>query len=149
MKTTFTIILVLLFTFKIYNYIKDKNRLELLKMECNQNDITNEQIKTYKFLSDMYRDPYFPNNCVDMGKNLLIKLCLDIEEKQPKTLEDLYILTHETTDRFNDLEEVFYENGSEIETVAREAICEDFLQIATAYGFENADSEELVATRDW
>ena len=51
MKTTFTIILVLLFTFKIYNYIKDKNRLELLKMEYNQNDITNEQIKTYKFLS--------------------------------------------------------------------------------------------------
>jgi hypothetical protein len=58
-------------------------------------------------------------------------------------------LTHSATEKFNDLENVFYENGSEIETAAREAICEDFRQIARAYGFENADSEELVGTREW
>lgn len=113
-----------------------------------QEDIKNEKIQNYNFLSDMYRDGHFPNHCVGMGKNLLIKLCLDIESQNPKSLEDLYKLTHETTERFNDLENVFYENGSEIETAAREAICDNFYQIAKNYGFD-ADAEELVAPRDW
>lgn len=39
--------------------------------------------------------------------------------------------------------------GSEIETVAREAIAEDFWRVASAYGFADADAEELIATRDW
>jgi hypothetical protein len=44
---------------------------------------------------------------------------------------------------------VFYENDSEIETVARDCIGMDFEFIANAYGFENVDVEELIATRDW
>ncbi|MFT6149913.1 MAG: hypothetical protein ACJAUH_002610 [Saprospiraceae bacterium] len=118
-------------------------------MAYQQQDIKNEKIQNYKLLSDMYRDPYFPNHVVDMGKDVLVKLCLDIEKQKPKTLDELYKLTHFATEKFNDLENVFYENGSEIETAAREAICEDFCQIARAYGFENADSEELVGTREW
>jgi len=46
------------------------------------------------------------------------------------------------------LQEEFYENDSEIETAARECIAMDFEFIAKSYGFE-ADSEELIATRDW
>jgi hypothetical protein len=38
---------------------------------------------------------------------------------------------------------------SEIETAAREAIAHDFDVIAGAYGFADADIEELIATRDW
>lgn len=117
-------------------------------MEYNQKNIKNEKIYNYKLLSDMYRDPYFPNNVVDMGRNILIKLCLDIETQEPKTLDELYKLTHSATEKFNDLENVFYENGSEIETAARECIAEDFFQIATAYGFD-ADTEELIAPREW
>jgi hypothetical protein len=41
------------------------------------------------------------------------------------------------------------ENGSEIETMARDCIAVDFKHIALAYGFEDADIEELVAPRDW
>lgn len=55
----------------------------------------------------------------------------------------------ETTDQFNELAEEFYEEDSEIEIVARECIAEDFGVIADEYGFEDADIEELIATRDW
>jgi hypothetical protein len=97
----------------------------------------------------MYKDTYFPKKCVDHGKEILIDLCFFIEETKPKNLEELYELTHGSTDKFNELQEEFDENGSEIETAARECIAADFEFIAHAYGFENADIEELIATRDW
>ena len=114
----------------------------------NQKDIKMQRMRAYSFLAEMYQDVYFPNHVVDMGKDVLVKLCLDIEKEEPKTLDELYELTHAATEKFNDLEEVFYENESEIETAARECIAEDFFQIATAYGFD-ADVEELIATREW
>jgi hypothetical protein len=43
-----------------------------------QQDIKMEEMEAYSFLADMYRDAYFPNNVVDMGKNILVKLCLDL-----------------------------------------------------------------------
>ena len=114
-----------------------------------QNELTNEKIRNYSFLEEMYQDDYFPNHCVDMGKAILIDLCFQIETQQPKSLEELYLLSHAATDKFNVLEEVFNENDSEIETAARDCIGTDFLFIARAYGFEDADNEELIATRDW
>jgi len=50
---------------------------------------------------------------------------------------------------FNELGEELYEANSEIETIAAECIAEDFAFIAEAYGFADADLEELIATRDW
>jgi len=113
-----------------------------------QADIKNEALKEYSFLKDMYRDSYFPDFLVDKGKQILVELCIQIEKENPKTLEDLYKLTHAATDKFNDLENEFGENESEIETAARESIAEDFGFIAKAYNYE-ADVEELIATRDW
>ena len=110
--------------------------------------INNEALKKYTFLQEMYEDGYFPNFLVDKGKAILVKLCVDIEEKQPDSLEELYQLTHAATDQFNELQEEFEENESEIETVAREAIGQDFDAIAKAYGYQ-ADIEEIIATRDW
>ena len=75
-------------------------------------------------------------------------LCGEIESEKPDDLDQLYVLTHRATNRFNDLQEEFAENGSELETAAREAIAMDFDFIAKAYGFD-ADVEELIATRDW
>ena len=118
-------------------------------MAQNQASFNNETVRDYSFLKEMYDDEYFPNNLVDKGKTILVDLCFQIEEKQPKKLEELYGLTHAATDKFNDLQEDFDENGSEIETVARECIAKDFEFIATSYGFKDADIEELIATRDW
>lgn len=133
------IVLILLLTVIIYNYIQSGKKLIF-----NQENIQNKKMREYNFLAEMYRDSYFLVDGVDMIKNVLIKLCLDIEEQEPKTLDDLYKLTHNATEEINEVETVM-----DIETVARECISEDFYQIAQTYGFENADLEELVATRDW
>jgi hypothetical protein len=117
-------------------------------MALKQTELKNEAIRKYSFLKEMYADQYFPDNLVDKGKDILLELCFEIEQQQPRDMEALYALTHAATDKFNDLQDEFYENDSEIETAARECIAMEFDFIAKAYGFD-ADTEELIATRDW
>nr|BFE79970.1 DUF5713 family protein [Planobispora longispora] len=97
----------------------------------------------------MYRDGYYPDHVVDRGKEILLRLCERIEADRPSGLAALYALTHAATEEFNELEAEFEAAGSGIETVAREVIAEDFWFVASAYGFTDADVEELIATRDW
>ncbi|MET9589600.1 DUF5713 family protein [Streptomyces sp. NPDC006516] len=111
--------------------------------------ITNRQMAEHAFLGGMYADEYFPDHVVDKGKAVLVRLCEQIEAERPDGLPALYALTHAATAEFNDLEAEFEAAGSGIETTAREEIGEDFWRIATAYGFEGADVEELIATREW
>lgn len=115
----------------------------------NMNPIQNETIKGHAFLDCMYGDDYFPDHLVDKGVVILKDLCQKIEVEKPKDLPDLYKLTHTATNSFNDLEDEFFANGSEIETAARECIAADFEFIAKTYGYEDADIEELIATRNW
>jgi hypothetical protein len=114
----------------------------------NINDIKSEVMKLYHFLQPMYNDSYFPKQLVDEGKAILIELCYQIESTNPKTNEELIILTHETTEKFNRLNSWFIKEGSEIETVAREAIASDIEYIAKTYGFK-PDIEALISNRDW
>ncbi len=114
----------------------------------SQADLENEKIKNHDFLDCMYSDTYFPEFLVDKCKNILLELCRNIEEGKPEALSDLYKLTHASTEKINDLEEEFFENGSEIETAARECLGMNFEFVSIAYGFE-ADIEELIAPRTW
>ncbi|MET9919269.1 DUF5713 family protein [Streptomyces sp. NPDC059605] len=111
--------------------------------------ITNQQVNEDLLLHQMYADEYFPDHVVDKGKAILLRLCERIEAEQPADLPALYVLTQAATEEFNLLESEFEAAGSEIETVAREDIGESFWFVATAYGFTDADVEELIATRDW
>ena len=111
--------------------------------------ISNEQIDRHAFLQCMDEDEYFPKNLVDKGKQILLRLSERIEREKPADETALYALTHAATNQFNDLAEEFFDADSEIETAAAECIALDFDFIAKAYGFENADLEELIATRDW
>ncbi|MGW3229772.1 DUF5713 family protein [Kitasatospora sp. NPDC001095] len=111
--------------------------------------ITNQRVAEHAFLWGMYRDPYFPDHIVDKGKAVLVRLCERIEAERPADLTALYVLSHAATEEFNLLEAEFEAAGSEIETVAREEIAEDFWIVATAYGFTDVDVEELVAPRNW
>src|SRR5688572_30801499 len=97
--------------------------------------ITNDQLKNYPFLQEMYEDGYFPTFLVDKGKAILVRLCETIEARKPADNDSLLQLTHVATDEFNALAEEFLENDSEIETVARDAIGVDFAFIVKAYGF--------------
>ncbi|QWG10807.1 hypothetical protein EO216_23240 [Flammeovirga kamogawensis] len=111
--------------------------------------IKNEKMKNYNFLVDMRSDSYFPSFLVDKCENVLIELCLNIEKEKPQNLKHLYKLTHYATDKINSLEDEFFENGSEIETAARETFAMDFGEIAKAYSFEEANIEDLISTRTW
>jgi hypothetical protein len=111
--------------------------------------ISNEQVEAHAFLQCMDNDEYFPKNLVDKGKQILLRLSERIEREMPADEAALYALTHAATRQFNDLAEEFYNANSEIETSAAECIALDFEFVAKAYGFENTDLEELIATRDW
>ena len=125
-----------------------ENIEELNKTLFVQQDLINQKIREYSFLKEMYEDDYFPDFLVDKAKNILLTLCFNIETKKPESLEELYKLTHNSTLEFNELQEEFNENDSEIETAARDSIGVDFEYISTTYGFE-ADTEELIAPREW
>ncbi|MEV4253292.1 DUF5713 family protein [Spirillospora sp. NPDC049652] len=111
--------------------------------------ITNARVVEHTFLDGMLGDGYYPDHLVAKGQAILRRLCARIEADRPGDLDALYALTHAATERFNELQDEFFEAGSEIETVARDAIATDFFFVADAYGFKDADIEELVATRDW
>ena len=110
--------------------------------------IHNEKLSQYTFLDEMQRDSYFPSHLVAKGQQLLAALCESIEAQAPADLDALYALTHATTLAFNALGEEFEDEGSEIETAARDNIGGDIAFIAAAYGFD-ADIEELIAPREW
>ncbi len=111
--------------------------------------IANPQSLAYPFLEDMYADEYIPARLVDKVTKILLHLCEQIELQKPAGLDALYKLTHAATEKINLLQDQFEDAGSEIETEAREIMSDNFCFIASAYGFEDADREELIATRDW
>ena len=111
--------------------------------------LTNPKLANYSFLEGMYRDGYFPAAQVDKVKAVLLNLCARIEAERPSTPESLFKLTHAAVEQINDLQAEFEENESEIETVAREVIAEDFRYIVEAYGFTGLDLEDVIAPRDW
>ncbi|GAB2865580.1 DUF5713 family protein [Actinocorallia aurea] len=111
--------------------------------------LANERLLAHEFLPEMYEDDYFPDPLVDKGRAILLRLCERIERERPADLAALYVLTHAATEEFNALDHQPQAADSEIETVAREEISADVAFIAAAYGFPDADHEELVAPRDW
>jgi Family of unknown function (DUF5713) len=122
---------------------------ETIELERPVVAIRNAQVRTHPFLQGMYSDGYFPDRVVDKGKAILLRLCERIETDRPCDLAALYALTSVATEEFNLLQDDFVAAESEIETVAREIIAGDFRFIALAYGFADADVEELIADRDW
>lgn len=84
-----------------------------------------------------------------MQSHFFLNVCQRIEQEQPDNLDALYAITHEATEQLNELQDEFDENDSEIETVARDCFGETMEFIAQAYGFDDADGEELIAPRDW
>lgn len=110
--------------------------------------ITNDKLKKYPFLKEMFEDEFFPNFLVEKGRQILIHLCEDIEAEKPSDTAGLLELTHAAVEEFNDLEPDFLENDSELETGAREAIAADFEFIVKAYGYD-VDLEEILEPRNW
>ena len=77
--------------------------------------------ENYIYLKDMYNDSYFPKFLVDKVKQEIVKVVEYLEE-EGHTTEDIQKKFDIMTTAINDLQEEFDENGSEIETAARESI---------------------------
>ncbi|MGF1465650.1 MAG: DUF5713 family protein [Sandaracinaceae bacterium] len=106
-------------------------------------------LRAHRFLGSMVDDPYFPNALVARCRAVLVDLCGDIEAQRPAAEADLFALTHAAVERLNALEPAFEEQGSELETGAREAFATDFRAILDAYGFVDVELERAIANRDW
>jgi hypothetical protein len=106
-------------------------------------------LRGHVFLADLVGDSYYPGEAVGVVQGILGRLCERIEAERPGDLAALYGLTHAATEEVNEAQQVFWDAGSEIETVARDAIGTEIELIATTYGFADADVEELIAPRDW
>jgi hypothetical protein len=101
-----------------------------------------------KLLQTMYAGEAFPKVCVDRVRAVLVGLDKTLRAARPSNLRGFYELTHAATVEINELQAVFEEHDSEIETGAAEAIAAEFERIAHAHGFD-ADVEEMIAPREW
>jgi len=101
----------------------------------------------FNYLSDMYEDSYYPSFLVDKIQ-LNIRKVVDFIEEGNYSLEGVQEKLDEMTVANNELQNEFYQNESEIETVARDSIAitvEEILQ----YFEIDIDIEEALRERDW
>ena len=101
----------------------------------------------YKLLEDMYEDGYFPDFLVDKLRDLIENVITFLEtgEQELKKIQEKF---DEMTLAANDLEEEFEENGSELETAARESIGATVAYILQWFEI-NIGVEDAIRERDW
>ncbi|MGE6256939.1 DUF5713 family protein [Heyndrickxia sporothermodurans] len=104
-------------------------------------------MKKIEFLKDMYNDSYYPTFLVDKLKGLLQEIVLYLEEAE-RTIEEVQTKLDEIILKTNDLQEEFWDNNSEIETVARDSIATTVEEILDYFEIE-LDLEEALRERDW
>ena len=101
----------------------------------------------YKLLNEMYQDDYYPAFLVDKVKAQLQKV-IDLLESGETDIGVVQETLDEAVCGINDLQQEFDENGSEIETVAR-----DCIGVTVAYILEwfdiPIDMDEAIREREW
>jgi len=100
------------------------------------------------YLKEMYSDGYFPNFLVDKIKDLLADI-VNFLETGERDIDKIQEKFDSMTDKINDLQDEFWDNESEIETVARDSIGETVGCILEHFGIGDYDVEEAIRNRDW
>ena len=100
----------------------------------------------YKLLDEMYQDEYYPDFLVDKIKDELQKV-IDLLESGETDTEAIQETLDGAVRGINDLQDEFYENDSEIETVARDCIGVTVAYILEWFGIP-IDMEEAIRERD-
>lgn len=101
----------------------------------------------YQLLEDMYEDGYFPDFLVDKLRDLIENVITFLETGE-QDLQKIQEKFDEMTLAANDLEEEFEENGSELETAARESIGATVAYILQWFEI-NIGVEDAIRERDW
>lgn len=102
---------------------------------------------SFKYLQEMYTDGYYPNFLVDKVKEQILKVVYYLKEGN-HSLEEIQHKLDLMTNKINDLQVEFYENDSDIETVARESIAKTIKYILNHFEV-NIDCETAIRNRDW
>ena len=95
----------------------------------------------------MYSDDYFPDFLVDKVKAELENVIAFLETGVTD-VEQIQEKFDAMTIAVNDLQEEFEENDSEIETVARDSIAADVIEILNWFDID-IDVEDALGERDW
>ncbi|MGE7946777.1 DUF5713 family protein [Lysinibacillus sp. NPDC093688] len=101
----------------------------------------------FNYLEDMYEDSFFPSFLVDKLKSHIVNVVHFIEENT-YTIEEIQEKLDEMTIAINELQNEFYENDSEIETVARDSIALTVEKVLQYFEID-IDIEEALRERDW
>ena len=99
------------------------------------------------YLTDMYGDEYYPAFLVDKVRDLIAGVA-EYLASGPHSYGEIQDRFDAMTEAINDLEEEFSENGSEIETIARESIGQTVTDILEHFRIE-MDAEDAIRQRDW
>lgn len=108
---------------------------------------TNKLPENFAFLQDMYADDYFPKPLVDKIRDR-IKELVSFWETGVTRIPEVQSELDRIVNGINDLQDEFYENDSEIETVARESIGETISNVLAHFKID-IDNEEAIRARDW
>ena len=101
----------------------------------------------FEYLKEMYEDNYFPTFLVDKLRDI-IKETVGFLENGNNSKVHVQKELDRMVLKMNEVQEEFEENGSEIETVARETIADTLEQILKYFEVE-IDIEEAIRERDW
>jgi hypothetical protein len=101
----------------------------------------------YVLLEDMYKDEYYPKFLVDKVKAEIEKV-IKLLETGETNVDIIQEKLDEVTCAINDLQEEFWDNDSEIETVARDCIGVTIYYILEWFNIP-IDIEEAIRERDW
>ena len=101
----------------------------------------------YKLLDEMYQDDYYPVFLVDKVKDELQKV-IDLLENGETDTEVIQRTLDKAVCGINDLQDEFYENDSEIDTVERDCLGVNVAYILKCFGIP-LDMEEAIRERDW
>jgi hypothetical protein len=99
------------------------------------------------YLKEMYEDEYFPDLMVDKVKEQIIDVVRFLESG-PHSNEAIQMALDKMTIAINGLQEEFEEQGSELETVARDSIATTVEAILDEFGIK-IDIETAIQERDW
>ncbi|EAY03300.1 hypothetical protein TVAG_193700 [Trichomonas vaginalis G3] len=99
----------------------------------------------YALIKDMVSDPYYPNVQVDKVKTI-IETFIKFLEEGITDLDAIQDKLDQLCHSINDLMDEFYENDSEIETIARESIASTIDYILEWFNI-NIDLETALAER--
>jgi len=100
------------------------------------------------YLVDMYNQEYFPNFLVDKVKALVVDVVQYLESGEQHSVDDIQSKFDKMTDGINDLQDEFEDNGSQIETGARDSIGQTVDDIIKHFNI-GIDGETAIRYREW